>query len=258
MNNPLSLRSMNRERLGDLGTACDISIEPGWVGIIEKLYAALERLPPDERPVILQIKEKFGELRVYVAGSDRRVEDAIRRAEGEAARSCQFCGCRGRMRRSAGWYATLCDVHAEKANRRSDPPAPGADDPPHRVLLAVGTKPMSETMIPSIGIGVVGEEGACERGMATEFLRGFVEKSTVVLALDPEAVAQALAADGGPPLPFVPLDARTAFRELALSKGLDPDGVERRIDEFPAADALDRATAGLALWTELLETKSRD
>lgn len=258
MSNPLSLRSMNRDGLGAVGTACDISIQSGWVGIIERLYAEFERLPPEERPIILQIKEKFGELRVYVANGDDSVRDAILRAEGEAGRTCQFCGCRGRMRVDGGWYGTLCEVHAARTARRSDPPAPGTDDPPGRVLLAVRTKPMNGDGNPSVGIGVVGEPGACERGRPTEFLRGYVEQSTLVLALDPEAVAEALAACGGPPLPFVPLDARTAFRKLALSKGLDPDGVERRIDEFPATDALDRVTAGLALWTELLEAKARD
>ena len=49
MTHPLSQQSMNRAGMGALGTLCDIDIEPGWVAIIEDLYAMLMELP--EGPV---------------------------------------------------------------------------------------------------------------------------------------------------------------------------------------------------------------
>lgn len=132
MRHPLSQRSMNRENLGALGTLCDISIQPGWVGIIERLYERFMMLPEERRPVIVQIKEKFGTLRVYVQTVDPDVDAPIKIAEAESARACQVCGCRGRMRKIGRWYATLCGVHhmhAEERHTNLDE-VPGADDPP--------------------------------------------------------------------------------------------------------------------------------
>ena len=60
---------------------------------------------------VLQVKEKFGTLRFYVA--DRRPEylERIAVAAEHSAELCEACGRLGELRASAagGWY-TRCDV----------------------------------------------------------------------------------------------------------------------------------------------------
>ena len=121
---PPSRQSMNRAHLGnEMASLCDISIEPGWVGILEELYDTFVDLPAPPR--IAQIKEKFGGLCVYADGGDADALNAIAAAEGRARRTCQVCGCRGSKRKNGGWYATLCDRHNQDGGQWR---GPGADD----------------------------------------------------------------------------------------------------------------------------------
>ncbi len=85
---------------------------PGWHGILERLSGEIDKLnlPPEFR--VLQIKEKFGELRVYVEGAgpfSKIVELLIRDAARESLETCEFCGKPGH-RRPLSWVKTLCDL----------------------------------------------------------------------------------------------------------------------------------------------------
>lgn len=64
-------------------------------------------------PVVQQVKEKFGTMRVYVKGWDDRVEDIIRFAESMSAVTCERCGNVGELR-GGGWVKTLCDEHEKE------------------------------------------------------------------------------------------------------------------------------------------------
>jgi hypothetical protein len=89
----------------------------GWADILAELFEVMEReiaaLPPEERERVhpLQIKEKFGGLRVYMAGTTEGIQKAIKAAEYKAERTCETCGKPG-MARPGGWVVTLCDEHA--------------------------------------------------------------------------------------------------------------------------------------------------
>lgn len=67
----------------------------GWHTIIAELDAKLIEVMPDIR--YLQIKEKFGGLRVYVTKDRPEVDALILEAEREAAETCEKCGAPGKL-----------------------------------------------------------------------------------------------------------------------------------------------------------------
>ena len=91
----------------------DFSPPDGWEPIVEKLIDDL--LFVDPKIKIDQVKEKFGELRVYVErGSDDTWEaicDLIHEAEENCENACQRCGKPGQFRNRNGWYYVACEEH---------------------------------------------------------------------------------------------------------------------------------------------------
>jgi hypothetical protein len=89
----------------------------GWrTQILGRLAADLEVLDPNL--TVLQVKEKFAELRVYVAVSDPSVEGAvqqrIRAAEAEASHTCERCGRQpAQIDPRYHWIITLCEACAD-------------------------------------------------------------------------------------------------------------------------------------------------
>ena len=59
-------------------------------------------------PVVQQIKEKFGTLRVYMNGLDNETTAIINMAEAMCHTTCEECGNIGKIR-AGGWVKTLCD-----------------------------------------------------------------------------------------------------------------------------------------------------
>jgi hypothetical protein len=100
----------------DGGFRCD----DGWEPLIRDLSEKLERdccvYDGEERPYVVQVKEKFGGLRVYVSHGTSKMYETIRRAEERSTSVCEVCGAEGRTRkhRSAYWVKTVCDSHAEE------------------------------------------------------------------------------------------------------------------------------------------------
>lgn len=92
----------------------------GWYDILEKLCAKITKelngLSTEERGqcYVLQVKEKFGTLRFYMAGETDAMSTAIREAEQETAKTCELCGKPGKIRND-GWVTVRCD-----ACRRAD------------------------------------------------------------------------------------------------------------------------------------------
>ena len=261
MAHPLSLRSMNRAGMGAVGTLCDISIEPGWVAIIEQLFARLDDLPEDQRPVITQIKEKFGSLRIYADHDSSAAKAAISFAEGQAARTCQICGCRGAHHIRNGWHATLCAAHAAGA----DEDAPGEDVPlAHWVLhasscwydgheaadgfdKAIPAKQYTRLEMVNLatGKGPSWEFEADQPIRQVGYLAGCIEPEALVIALDPVAVIDALC---GAPLPFVIQSATPVLTEMAIKAGRNLTEFSCRL-EIAAAGADDEGITANALST---------
>lgn len=63
-------------------------------------------------PKIVQVKEKFGELRVYGSSIPDDMRAAISMASRISLKTCEECGSRGRLVRMESLYQTLCETHA--------------------------------------------------------------------------------------------------------------------------------------------------
>ncbi|MFE7029126.1 hypothetical protein ACFU9Y_02370 [Streptomyces sp. NPDC057621] len=100
------------------------AVGPGWRPLLERLHEQLLGVFPDYR--LLDLKEKFGGLRVYVdrpASSGGALRPLIASAEAQAERTCEFCGTPGRIRtrddQPGGWRKAVCDAcHSAWSARR--------------------------------------------------------------------------------------------------------------------------------------------
>jgi hypothetical protein len=68
----------------------------------------------EELPEIVQIKEKFGDLRFYIHNGTDRVDTLIRFAESMSRRTCEECGKPGTIDDHGGWFKTHCEDHTRK------------------------------------------------------------------------------------------------------------------------------------------------
>lgn len=95
---------------------------PGWFRLIEDLSAEIEaeitRLRDEENvpvrrlPRVVQIKEKFGQLRFYLNVVPPTIWDAVQEAEAKSAQMCELCGEPAPPSRFG--EMVLCSVHKKK------------------------------------------------------------------------------------------------------------------------------------------------
>lgn len=81
----------------------------GWRSILTNLHNGLEVVAPSY--TVVQVKEKFGGLRVYLSYEDEDkagVHDLIYLAEEQSLRTCEYCGNYGEPG-GKGWVKTLCE-----------------------------------------------------------------------------------------------------------------------------------------------------
>jgi hypothetical protein len=121
---PLSLSEMRwpstpLEKPGTMPTArWGIECGPGWRQIIEQLLVRLEAAiaaqPVGSRDDfrVVQIKEKFGRLTVYLATAGLPdMTKAIDEASEASTRICEICSAPGRLEERRGWWSTRCPAH---------------------------------------------------------------------------------------------------------------------------------------------------
>jgi hypothetical protein len=94
-------------------------VDSGWADLVER---AVERIAKASKsgqsPVrIVQVKEKYGTLRVYTDRIDdiataAAVDEAIALASARSACTCEVCGAEGRLHERGDVFATACDEHA--------------------------------------------------------------------------------------------------------------------------------------------------
>lgn len=95
------------------------SVGQGWSGLIRRIY---ESKPEDVQ--VLQVKEKFGSLRVYTDGVDSiEFQAVVQSAEDASENICELCGEPGSADETFYWIKTLCERHKEeRKNRYSEAP----------------------------------------------------------------------------------------------------------------------------------------
>ena len=109
-----------------------IECEDGWYNIIDSLCQQIVK-PYREKfnkaknekeyekaiynsnviPTIVQIKEKWGSLRIYAINTTKEQEILIDFAENFSLKICEFCGTsEDVVSYKKGWHKTLCKEHA--------------------------------------------------------------------------------------------------------------------------------------------------
>lgn len=102
---------------------CSFGVGEGWYPLLHELFAVLEHhlkyLSEEVRSeyYVVQVKEKFSLLRVYLNKEDEFMTGAIAMAEGMSGKICEECGLPG-QRRSGSWIRTLCNVCWEKGKTK--------------------------------------------------------------------------------------------------------------------------------------------
>lgn len=85
-----------------------LDVDFGWYPLVEDMHTRLVETGADSE--YDQIKEKFGELRVYMHGRNDQARVIIAAARQKARTTCERCGDIARMRTQRQWFQTLCDV----------------------------------------------------------------------------------------------------------------------------------------------------
>ena len=86
-----------------------MSHRDGWYAVIDRLLTAIETAGLAESANIVQIKQKFGGLRVYGLPHTEALQALVTIAEEEARRTCERCGEPGELR-PKGWFEVRCDA----------------------------------------------------------------------------------------------------------------------------------------------------
>lgn len=101
--------------------AFGIECGDGWFELIKecvsKIEAEMRRLELSEIRAI-QIKEKFGGLRIYLTCETESISTFIEEAENKARKTCEECGEVGRPR-SGSWIQTLCNTCHQRQRKGS-------------------------------------------------------------------------------------------------------------------------------------------
>lgn len=93
----------------------------GWLPILEDLFAKFDEIVRRDKLEdfqVVQVKEKFGGLRVYVEGGNDEIYELINEAESRAISTCEVCGYAGETHEIDNWYTTLCDCCKKKRRER--------------------------------------------------------------------------------------------------------------------------------------------
>ena len=69
-----------------------------------------------ENLMFVQIKEKFGGLRVYPNGGNSEIWKLISKAEKESYKICETCGSKENVSQTSGWISTIC----QKCKNKND------------------------------------------------------------------------------------------------------------------------------------------
>ena len=128
--------------------AFGIECGPGWYSVLDVLfektthYCEVEDFPS---PKAIQIKEKFGGLRVYLDVTTPYIDGLISMAECIADATCEVCGAPGKLTGfDVGWLEVRCPEHT----RRKGAPS-GSMKGDARVVKASADQPRSERRVPA-------------------------------------------------------------------------------------------------------------
>lgn len=100
--------------------AFGFEIGSGWLPLLEETFDKIEYIILEHYPEVkddfqvLQVKEKYGELRIYVSHNFPEIEDIMDNATLQSINICEHCGKPGEIIRVGNWYYTRCPECAKK------------------------------------------------------------------------------------------------------------------------------------------------
>lgn len=102
-------------------TEAKASVGAGWHRLLEAVWRRKDETSfgLKEKPnfIVVQVKEKFGGLRIYVDNRhDETIHGFLDGIEAASYTICEECGNSGFLRTDRHWIRTLCDAHAETVN----------------------------------------------------------------------------------------------------------------------------------------------
>lgn len=80
----------------------------GWFDLIYETCKKIKALDKEGKFYFLQVKEKFGGLRLYCAGGSTEIYKITSEAEDESYKVCEHCGSREDVTSEGSWIVTLC------------------------------------------------------------------------------------------------------------------------------------------------------
>jgi hypothetical protein len=97
------------ESLMCFGCACG----DGWFDLIEETCKKITENDPDNTVIFVQIKEKFGQLRIYFNGGPEEIHKIVGEAERRSAHICENCGTTNSVKPCGTWIKNLCPTCTE-------------------------------------------------------------------------------------------------------------------------------------------------
>ena len=97
-----------------------LEVGKGWWPLFEPIYNRIQALNEAGANIeIIEVKEKWGELCIYVSGAPDEIHDMIREAEKKSIHICEECGKPAeQLVNRNGWVYTLCPECFEKMEKR--------------------------------------------------------------------------------------------------------------------------------------------
>lgn len=87
-----------------------LDIDIGWYDLVEEAIDRARAVCPDFQ--LMQVKEKFGGLRIYATNISDEAHEILADAEARSFKICEKCGAAGvNGRTDTGWIKTFCQKH---------------------------------------------------------------------------------------------------------------------------------------------------
>ena len=92
----------------------DIECGKGWEHLYQPVIDAVNKWNEEHKDVelpmeIIQIKEKYGTLRIYLNFYTDEIKDMIRKAEDESYYTCEICGKHIGGPITTSWIYSMCE-----------------------------------------------------------------------------------------------------------------------------------------------------
>jgi len=114
--------ALKQNYISDLYGAFGFECGDGWYELLQEMCVEIAKAYTNQSVEIdfkpLQIKEKYGTLRVYFATSEemyKPIQKIIDKYKKKSETICEECGQLGMMRNDLNWIRVLCDTHYQSA-----------------------------------------------------------------------------------------------------------------------------------------------